>query len=418
MNRAANTNNSVASRGGVTTFETLGDPSFRRLWVSSWCYYVARLAELAVLMWLVLQLTNSPFRVALVGVGRTVPMFLLGLFVGAMADRLPPRRMLLMAHGLHTLSTATMALVIALGLMQYWFAYVVVFSTGLVWATDFTARRLVVLQVVGGNRLLNALSLDAAVQNGSNMLGPLLAGTLISLGGFTAAYAAVAALYFAGFLVILTLRVPSIPPVEVRSANPVIQVVETLRAVRSNTTILAAILVTVCVNVFAMPFQQMVPVVAKNVLGANAFLYGVLGSSVGVGAIVGSLLIATARFRRHGAVYILGSALILASVIVFAFSHIYSLSVALLLGAGIGLSFFAIMQPLIVMEASSPETRGRALGSVALGIGSQPLGLLMVGWLAERFSPQTALVSVASVGLVVLATLRWRFPSLRDKPVA
>ena len=107
------------STGGLT-FQALREPRFRLIWAASWCYYIARMGELATLRWLVLELTDSPSKVALVGVFRTAPMFLMGLLIGGLADRLPKVRLLATAQLLNTAVAGAVLLLLATDSMQYW----------------------------------------------------------------------------------------------------------------------------------------------------------------------------------------------------------------------------------------------------------------------------------------------------------
>ncbi len=344
------------------TFQALREPRFRLIWAASWCYYVARMGEMAALLWLVLELTNSPSKVALVGVFRTAPMFLLGLLIGGLADRLPKVRLLAAAQLLNTAVAGAVLLLLAMDSMQFWYAYVAVFLTGVAWTTDFSCRLLLFSDLFTERRLVNAISLDTAVQTGSNMTGPLMAGVLISLSGFVAAYIGILLLYFTGFLLILFLRMPPLPAATGPARTPLSQI-QALRSLKDNPVIWAALMITVTLNFFGFPYMQMVPVIARDVLGAGAALYGVMASAIGIGAITGSLFIATGRFHRQGSTYSLGAILMLVAVFGFSFSQVYPLSVALLFIAGFVMSGFAIMQPILVLQAAPPGLRGRALGA-------------------------------------------------------
>ena len=157
----------------------------------------------------------------------------------------------------------------------------------------------------------------------------------------------------------------------------------------------------------------MVPVIARDVLGAGEVLYGVLGSAAGVGSLLGSLMIASNRFQHQGAVHALGALLMLVAVFLFAWSTFYPLSLICLFLAGIGMSGFAIMQIVMVLQATPSELRGGAMGMVALAISASPIGLLVVGQLAETFGPQSALRLWSGLGAIVIFTLYWCLPGLR-----
>ena len=403
-------------RTAPAAFLALADPAFRRLWASSWCYYAARMAELATLLWFVSE-TEGPLRVTLVGAFRTAPMFLLGLVAGSLADRFPRRRMLQSAQTT-TASLATgMALVFFFSDPPFWYAYVVIFISGMAWTIDFASRRSLLAEWFVGRRLVNAISLDSAVLTGSNMLGPLIAGVAIFLFGFSGAYVVIATLYGIGTLFILSIR--GVAPVQATaSAAPRVSQVAALKTMRRNTTVWSVLMVTVALNLFGFPYLQMVPVIGREVLDTNSVLYGVLASAIGIGAISSSLLIGTGRFRRYGTVFSLGALLMVMSIFWFAWSELYLLSVLLLMTAGMGMAAFSILQPVIILEAVAPHTRGRAMGAISLAIGVNPLGLIVMGLIAEQAGPQVALASIAAAGVLTIAALRLRYPTLRDRQSA
>ena len=157
----------------------------------------------------------------------------------------------------------------------------------------------------------------------------------------------------------------------------------------------------------------MVPVIARDVLGVGEVLFGVLMSSTGMGAFIGSLVIASNRVSRQGTVYSLGAILMLAAIFLFAFSQVYIVSVVLLFLAGLGLSGFGTMQVSMALRAVPSEMRGRAMGAIAIGIGASPLGMMLVGQLAEVLNTQAALALLTGSGLLVMVILRWRLPELR-----
>lgn len=122
-------------------FNTLENRAFRRLWIDSWFFFTSRWMDLAVLSWLVLELTNSASQVALVGIGRMAPMFLLGMVTGSLADRYPKKQMMMASHALGVAASAVLTVIIFAGLIQPWHTVVYMFLTGTAWAIDWTARR-------------------------------------------------------------------------------------------------------------------------------------------------------------------------------------------------------------------------------------------------------------------------------------
>ena len=158
------------------TFRALSNPTFRRLWFAGWVWYVNRMMEMAVLSWLVLQLTDSPSQVALVGVFRMAPMFLLGLIAGSVSDRFPRKYVMISTQFVNLGVTAGMLAVLVFGQIAPWHAFLATFLTGCAWAVDFSARRAYFAEIFNGDALTNAISLDVVALTGSSIIGPPVRG--------------------------------------------------------------------------------------------------------------------------------------------------------------------------------------------------------------------------------------------------
>jgi MFS family permease len=399
----------------LPTFQALDQPSYRRLWTAAWLWYTCRWMELVVLSWLVLQLTDSPVQVALVGVSRMLPMSLLGLVAGSVADRFSRTGVMLVAQCVNLLSTAALAVLIMAGMVEPWHAWTSIFLTGTAYTMDFSTRRAYYAEIFPGPRLANAVALDTVALMGSSLIGPLVGGLLISYTGFGGAYAALVGMFLAGLLLLVTVHRGRGPREPSRGAGVAVQVFEALRAIRSNRALWATLLVTVCLNFFGSPYFQMVPVIARDILHAGSVRYGLLGAAAGLGAFGGSLAIASRRVRRKGRVYVLGAALMMGAIVLFATSPYYLLSLALLVLVGAGLAGFATMQPTLALEAVTPDFRGRALGAVALGIGAGPLGTLLAGNMAEGMGAPRALAMLSGVGFILVLALYAWLPELRAR---
>ena len=395
------------------TFRSLRNPVFRRLWFAGWVWYVNRMMEMAVLSWLVLELTDSPSQVALVGVFRMAPMFLLGLVAGSVSDRFPRKYVMISTQIVNIIVVGGMLAVLVEGDVAPWHAYLATFLTGSAWAVDFSARRAYFAEIFRGDALTNAVSLDVVALTGSSIVGPLFAGTIIELVDFSGSYALMLGLYVAAGWVLFT--IPKTDSMGSEKVPVLRQLKESVTTLARNRVLLAALTITVSLNFFGFPFLTMVPVIGRDVLGANAFLYGILAGAAGIGSLTGAIIIASRQIRNHGQIYSLGSAFMLAMLVLFSLSEWYSLSLVLLIVAGIGTAGFATMQPTIALMAVRPELRGRAMGAIALGIGASPLGMLTVGWMAEpeNLGPQMALAVLTGVGFVVVMALRFALPELR-----
>lgn len=400
----------------LTTFDALSDPTFRRLFVLGWAYYTYRAVELAVLSWFVLTFTDSALAVALVGVSRIAPMFMFGLLAGSFADRFARIRMIRLGQGMNLAASATLLVLLVSGVAEAWHAYAAILVTGTTWAIDYAARRALLGDVFQGSALTNATALDAGLVTGSNFLGPLVGTVLIRVGGFASAYAGIVLLTVAGLALVLSMKVSARQPRAADDTSPGRQVRDAVLLVRGNRAVLATVLLTAAFNFFGWPFMQMVPVIGRDILGASEIGYGMLVSALGLGALCGSMVIATVRPSRQGSVFSLGAMLIMASAAAFAWAPRYGMALACMFMGGLGLSGFAVMQPVIPLGAVASELRGRAMGAVVLAIGAQAPGMLLMGALAEAIGPRESVSGMAVVGILILVWLRLRYPVLRDIP--
>ena len=398
----------------TSTFEALRDPAFRRLWPAGWLYYSGHWMEMITLQWLVLQMTDSPAQVALVGVGRMAPMFFLGLVAGSIADRFPKQRVILAGQAATLVVTSIMLALVATDTIEAWHVYPAIVITGTAKVIDFAARRSYLSELFEGRRLTNAVALDSVASMGiGSMLGPLLSGGMIALYGYTGAYVVIVGATIGATLLVLTIQRTGSAASTVSSDQSGSQVTEAFRFLRGNRALWAVLAVTVVHNFFGMPYQQMVPVIARDSLGVGSALYGLLASTSGLGALTGTLLIAGHAVRRQGTAYSLGATMILVFVFLFSFSPFYLLSIVLLFAAGLSNAGFVVMQPLLVLQAVPKTLRGRAMGALALSIGVGPMGVLVIGFLAEGYGATTAVAIMAGTGFLLVNLLRLSFPSLR-----
>lgn len=371
-----------------------------------------------MLSWLVLELTDSVAAVAALGAARGLPMLVLGYAGGALADRVARLRLLRVTQSICLTVVAAYTLYLALGSPAPWSAHVVIGLIGAVWSVDFANRRSLYTELFDQRELATAVPVDTVTFTIGLIVGPLAAGILTRTGGFAVAYAGLAAIHAASVALLPGDRRKTARPVRrAERLTAAARVRAALATLRGRRALQATVAVTLVGNFFAFPFHQMVPVIGRDVLSADALRFGILVAAWGVGALAGSFALAARAARRPGWVFAAGMATLFACIGGFALSGTYLLSVGLLLAGGVGFSGFAAMQILITLRTAPPELRGRSLGVIGLAIGMQPLGTVMLGLAAERVGPQAALACFALTGLCGLALVRWRYPELGRRAV-
>jgi MFS family permease len=366
-----------------------------------------------VLGWVVLELTNSAWDLAVLEALRWVPLLLFGLAGGAVADRMDRRWILIGAQGLALVVCTACALLLALGAFDVGLAMLATFLLGVQWAVDWPTRRALIPDLVGPERTVNAVALEAVSQNLTRVVGPLLAGALIAWWSPAAAFGCMAVLYVVEIVLLKRMPLRHRRP---GSSGPVLRyLLDGLASIRTNQPIVGVLLISVLMNVLVFPYQQLLPVFARDALHVNAVGLGALSAAAGVGSVLGAAAIASALRVPHAALlFWVGSCLMSASLATFALSEQFGLSLALLGLSGLGQAAFASLQTTIVLGNAPERLRGRAMGALTLAIGCTPFGSLELGAVAVAIGAPLAVAANAALSALLVGIIALRLPRFRS----
>jgi MFS family permease len=433
---------------GGRTFASLDVPAWRLLWSAGHLWNAALWLDLLTLGWLVLELTDSPLAVSLVGAARMAPMGLVGLVAGAQADRLPKQRILLAAQTLNLGAASSFAVLLLTGQDQLWQVYVIAFASGVAWAVDFPVRRAYIRELVPDELAVNAMALDAGSLVGGSMAGRWLAGLLLLVGGATAAYLALVAFYGAGWLMLRAVarraRPPAWPPpppgaasvgagpgvgaatgasdapIAALEAPPprgrfIDDVREGLRVAWATPAVRGVLIGSMVMNLLVFPYQQLLPVFVRDEWGQGPVVLGLLGGMDGLGALVATGTVATVGLASgYGRLFLGGALLVSACAIAFALSPTWLLALPILLVAGLGRGSFASMQWTVATSSVPGRLRGRAMGTISLAVGTVPVGAALLGVVAELIGAPLAVLLTASAGGALVIALLLAARGLRE----
>ncbi|MDC0035594.1 MFS transporter [Chloroflexi bacterium] len=405
------------------TFDAFKNGNYRLLWGTNISMYVSRWMQMTTLSWFVLEQTGSPFSVGLVGFFGMVPFLFLGIFGGFLADKLDRKKLIVVTQFLNLIAATIMTLLLIFGSVEYWYSYIAIIVPGLGWSLDMPSRRSLVMDMMGARGITNGVALDSVGMHVSKMVGPALAGAMIAFVGVDGSYVLLTAFMTVGCLTILKVsqsknRIDVAAEIEEQRGVSHIfaNLADGIKYALTNQTISAVIVITIFMNLLLFPYMQMVTVVSKEILNVGPLLMGILMASDGMGALIGSIGIASqSRMLYHGKVFLYGSLLSLGALFLFSNSSWYLLSLSLLLFLGIGTSGFGTMQSTIVLLVSKPEFRGRALGVVTIAIGAGPVGSLIIGAVSEWIGSSSAIMINSVLGLVLVALSGLLMPSIRGK---
>ncbi len=355
----------------------------------------------------VYDLTESAFMVGFIGFLRMAPMLVLGVFIGAIADRANRRAMLATTNIILAGVYLLLAILILTDRIELWHVAAGAFVAGTVWATDFPVRRAMIADAVPADRVSSAFGVDMASSNFSRVIGPVAGGAFLQEIGMEAVYFLGSSLFLIASALAFSMLIFRRQPAAVArtpATSSQFDLRSGVRHIVGDSVLLVTIIITITMNLFAFPYQQMVPVLGAEKLMVDPVLVGLLLSAEGLGATIGALTIAAAAQPRHFTrVYTYASLGFLAVIAAFALAPWYWLAIPLLFIGGFGMSGFGTMQSIIVVSSTRPEMRGRVLGVLAVAIGSGPIGALHVGWLATQLGADYAVLTIALIGFILTA---------------
>jgi MFS family permease len=366
--------------------------------------------------WLVLEMTNSVWHVALIGFFRTAPLLIVGFFSGLVADRLGRRKVIIGAQVVNLCVPALILLLLVLKRLLFWHIALAAVILGIFWTLGWPARRSLVPDLIGKKQVVDGLLLEGVFQNVARIIGPLMGGGLIRLLGMHGSLGVLAAVSGAGFLILLGLSHGVAPSGRVSDSQPWKAVLDGLSYIRRDQTILGVMLITIAMNFLVFPFLSLLPVFSRDVLGQGPFGLGLLGAGHGIGTFTGLLLVNRYKRRwRLTRIFAIGSFIQAAVLVAFSFSRSFPLSVLLLFLSGLGQTSFGIMQSSIILISSSDEMRGRTMGVLNTAIGASSLGSLQIGALASAFGAPIALGLTCGVSALLILVVTAVLPGFRGE---
>ncbi|MQG18903.1 MAG: MFS transporter [SAR202 cluster bacterium] len=383
-------------------FDPFYNPKYKILWFSNMISYQSRWTQLIVSNWIVLEITNSPFLVSLVAFCGTIPLFFIGILGGQFADQLPRKKLLLF-----TASASLTASLIILGeiitnSIEYWHIYISISIIGISWAIDMPSRRSLIHDFMDGKPIANGVALDSIGISLATMIGPALAGVLMSIYGSISSLALICIFY-----IISIFSINLIPTTTQSNQNSKhqllkIQYKEIFNLLKTYPIIIPTIFLTIVMNLLMFPYTFILPVIAKNTLGLEHDLMGILQATPGIGAMIGTILICSfTKLPDHYKIYSNGCLIAFLGVLCFAISTNFITSSFILILVGLGTAGFASMQSTIILTNTPYNKRGLALGLITIAIGTGPFGALFIGQIAEIFNPQNALILNSLLGLTL-----------------
>ncbi|CAN5912983.1 MFS transporter [soil metagenome] len=393
--------------------ELLKTPDFLRLWLVGASANAMRWLELLASGLFAYHLTDSALAVTAVVAARQLPQLAFGAFAGAISEAVNRKTIVMLALAVPAAVSTTLATLATVGQLDLWHVALGNLIAGIMWSTEMSTRRRMVGEVAGPQRIVPAIAIDSATNAATRMIGPLLGGIAFEWLGMRGAYTITALVQFAGAFALAALVHPQITR-RLDLARIPAEIAEGLAYARTKSTILLVLGITVATNAFAFAYSGLLAPLGIGTFHVSPALVGLLAAAEPLGALSGGTLIAAGLVRMDRRLaFAGGSALFMTALIVMALSPSFWLAFAVLVIGGFGTAGFSNMQSTLMLTEAPPEMRSRLMGLVTVGIGTGPLGVLAAGALATEWGPRTAVLAMASLGLIFIAVLSlW----LRSRP--
>ena len=394
-----------------TLFRSLRHRNFRLFWSGQLVSLIGTWMQNVGQAWLVLELTHSSLKLGIVSALQFLPMLFLSLFTGPFIDYFDKRRIIIWTQAALMTLAFVLSVLVWTGTVQYWHVVVLATLLGIVNTIDMPARQAYIIDLVGKEDLMNAIALNSSIFNAARAVGPALAGLLITAVGTAACFFVNGVSFLAVLAGLLFMNVTCVSCREKPSYNVLQDVREAIGYIRATPVVLTTILLVSVVSIFGTNFNVLVPVFAKMELHRDAAAFGLLLSSFGAGALIGSVsLTILSQWGPKESILLSGGMGLSLSLMLIGLQRSYALTALLLAMAGLSMVTFFGMANTTVQLNTEDRLRGRVMSLYTLSFGGlTPFGSLFAGSVAHWIkAPLTFALGGLICGAVFLIVIMKR----------
>ena len=395
-------------------FESLRYRDFRWMWAGSFVSFMAMNMQMITRSWLVVRLTDdSPLYLSLSMVSFAVPVTFVSLIGGALADRVPRRRLVIMSQSGNALMTLLLAVLDVTGVVTFWHVMAMGVVNGSLMAFNMPSRQAIISEIVPERRLMNAISLNNSSMNLTRVVGPALAGFLILLIDTAGVFFIISAIYVFSTLSMTMVRAGTEPAG--RSGKGMTgDIREGLAYTIGDRTLRGLIIMNFIPVLFGFSYYALLPAWAREALDVQSDDLGILMMLMGVGALTGTLILASmGSFRRRGGFLLVSCLVWGVTLAVFARMESFAPTVPLLIFIGLVSSVFMSLNMTLTQVYSAPRMRGRVMSITMMSFGLMPLSAVPFGLLAEFTNTPFALMLSGILLAVFTLLFSVAYPSFR-----
>jgi MFS family permease len=399
-------------------FAAVRAPAARDLWLAGLGVNIVRWLEILVFGLLALELTGSPFWVAVMTFARMLPL-LSAAVLTSLVGGWSKRRVLLVALATLTGTGVTLLLIALFATIALWHLLVAAFVAGFAWTIEVPVRRMALAEAAGIERVQASMGLEVVANQLTRIIGPALGGLLLQATGSIGIFVLGVTLHGVSFWLVWRQAEPVLPTTAGVRPSLARSLAEGISYVRRHRLLTGTLMVTLVFNLWGFPHVSLVPVMGETVLGLSPAGIGLLAAADALGALICAfILIERAGPLGYAQIYSLGALGYLVCTFAFGFTTTWVLAGLALFVAGFGLAGFNAMQISLPIAASPQAMRVRVMGIVTVAIGAGPIGFLHAGLMAEWLGPALAQKVIAGEGILALILVFRLWPELlrREAP--
>lgn len=384
-------------------FPALTHRDFRYFWTGQCISLLGTWMQRTAQQWLVYSITKSPLLLGILGVFQFLPALLFSLFAGVIIDRFPKKNILIITQSILMLQSLILAFLVWSGYVRYWHILLLGAILGFVNTFDMPTRQSFFIELVGKKDLVNAIALNSTIVNLAKIVGPAIAGLIMTCLGAAGCFLLNGVSFIAVIIGLFKIETSN-NKTTAKKGNIISDVKAGLRYIISSEILLTAVLAMFIVGSFDMNVDVINPVFAKEVLHKEASGYSILMSAMGVGSLISALIIATKSRKKPNKRLIYKSAIFLSIILmILGFIDNYFISIILMGATGFfNLKFMNAVNSTIQLNTND-EYRGRAMSVYSLMLfGTGPFGNLFAGSVTEKFGANMGFFSGGIAAICLL----------------
>lgn len=408
--------NSNTARRLNNPFIALKHKNFKIYWLGMCVSLIGTWMQNIAQPWLAYSITQSPLLLSLAGIMQFLPMMLFSLFAGIIIDRYPAKRILLLTQSASLVVTLFLAVLVGTGQVQYWHILFASTALGFINTFDMPTRQSFVIELVGREDLLNAIALNSSVFNIARILGPALAGVIMSTAGIAWCFYINSFSFAAVIVSLLFIKPDTAQKIKKTGVKMGQSILDGLKYILHDPLLLKTIVIVLIVATFAMNFNVLVPVFSDVVLHQQESGFGFLLSFMGIGSFLGAMFIAVKSKDGPGRFILKFYPVFIAAALVFTgFTHSYFMTALGLAASGFFFVAYSSSANSMLQLHTKDEYRGRVMSIFTLVFGgSTPIGNLYAGLFTEHAGPSAGFIACGAV-IAALLALMLVFLKLRNK---